>query len=255
MTETCVTSPTKITFRSPGASPPIYVAGDFTSPAWHPYELEFSVPKHDGEHLFFRSFDLAQGTYQYKFRFGHQGDWWVCDDTIETVTDALGHRNNLLIVSPRPLNSTKPDSEAVPNTGTPNVKDAQDNLAGGVLPIRTTSSGVVHCTRNSSEASHLEQCLIQHAQNSSAGATGQGNNTGIVDEPFHKLAEVRSSSYSMGQEDSLRHRRKRRPSDESSSTPSSSQPQASGAPAQGFLRRIIRWITSLFWRLFGDTPG
>ncbi|KAL8900522.1 MAG: hypothetical protein Q9192_001012 [Flavoplaca navasiana] len=132
------TYPVEIRFVSQGAQPPIYVAGSFTRPEWQPYELDCSIVETDGttstsgtSFVFHRTFDLPQGTYQYKFRLGHSGDWWVCDhgtdigtsvqQTLSTyillisdiVTDALGNQNNCLVVDP-----PRPRSDAIITTAT-----------------------------------------------------------------------------------------------------------------------------------------
>lgn len=79
-----------IRFTSPGAQPPVYIAGSFTLPRWQPHELECSIvdqdstaPESGTSYVFHRTFDLPQGTYQYKFRLGHEGDWWVCDHRVD----------------------------------------------------------------------------------------------------------------------------------------------------------------------------
>lgn len=84
------TYPVKITFASPGAYPPVYVAGSFTVPHWQPQELELSIGncgKNDANgqtrYVFHRTFEIPEGTFQYKFRLGHEGDWWVCDSNEE----------------------------------------------------------------------------------------------------------------------------------------------------------------------------
>lgn len=78
-----------INYASPGAQPPIYVADSFTDPPWQPQELEFVANESKGaslgakEYDFFAHFDIKEGRWEYKFRLG-TGDWWVCDDRIET---------------------------------------------------------------------------------------------------------------------------------------------------------------------------
>lgn len=67
-----------ITYERQGTTPPIFVAGSFTEPAWQPVELDHQ--KVDKEYIFSKAFEITPGLHQYKFRVG-QGDWWVCDDT------------------------------------------------------------------------------------------------------------------------------------------------------------------------------
>ena len=75
----------KITYNSPGACPPIYVAGSFTVPEWQPQLLEHRIRKDVSngslpEYEFFKFFRIGVGTWQYKFRLGSTDDWWACDE-------------------------------------------------------------------------------------------------------------------------------------------------------------------------------
>ncbi|KAL8674434.1 MAG: hypothetical protein Q9168_001167 [Polycauliona sp. 1 TL-2023] len=131
------TYPVQICFASPGAQPPVFVAGSFTLPEWHPRELQCSLAEQDNfdtEYVFHGTFHLPPGTYQYKFRLGHEGDWWVCDHNVDigtvlpsspqkrfllishTVTDALGNQNNRLIVTGLPSEPRDLDSAAAAET-------------------------------------------------------------------------------------------------------------------------------------------
>lgn len=63
-----------------------------------------------GELLFYKEFDdVEEGEYQYKFRLG-QGDWWVLDETAETATDDAGNRNNIIIVTTKPISEQISDN-------------------------------------------------------------------------------------------------------------------------------------------------
>ncbi|KAK4190341.1 hypothetical protein QBC35DRAFT_378029 [Podospora australis] len=65
----------EITYQKPGTQPPIFVAGTFSDPPWHPYEMDY-VLREDGEHLFRKEVYGKPGSeVQYKFRIG-EGDWW-----------------------------------------------------------------------------------------------------------------------------------------------------------------------------------
>lgn len=69
--------PVTVTFASPGAQPPIFVAGQFSE--WQPQEMEFTSD--NGEHKFYKELIVKSGgEFQYKFRIGH-GDWWVVDES------------------------------------------------------------------------------------------------------------------------------------------------------------------------------
>jgi 1,4-alpha-glucan branching enzyme len=67
-----------IEYSKPGAEPPIYVAGSFSS--WQPLEMECTD---DAEHgrKFTRKLEVEEGNeYQYKFRLG-DGNWWELDES------------------------------------------------------------------------------------------------------------------------------------------------------------------------------
>jgi len=67
-----------ISYLQRGAKPPIFVAGNFTTPGWQALELDYVEMKGDFE--FFKDLYVPPGKYQYKFRKGH-GNWWMCDES------------------------------------------------------------------------------------------------------------------------------------------------------------------------------
>ena len=68
-----------LTYASPGAQPPIFLAGSFSEPAWYPQEMHFTTDE-NGEHEFHKEVLVEQGgQYQYKFRIG-DGDWWALNE-------------------------------------------------------------------------------------------------------------------------------------------------------------------------------
>lgn len=76
-------APYTVKYVLPGTKPPIYLAGSFSDPAWHPHEMEYAIQE-DGEYAFHREIQVEEGTeYQYKFRVG-QGDWWVLNEQSPT---------------------------------------------------------------------------------------------------------------------------------------------------------------------------
>jgi hypothetical protein len=79
-------STVNITYERSGTTPPIFVAGSFTEPAWQPIELDHQQV--NDEYVFSKTFDITPGTHQYKFRIG-LGDWWVCDDTKDKGSSIL----------------------------------------------------------------------------------------------------------------------------------------------------------------------
>jgi hypothetical protein len=96
----------RVTYRQPGTKPPIYLAGSFTSPPWEPRELQYvkkvsgsdekaAEEAEDADLEFFGEFKVGEGQYQYKFRIGH-GDWWVCDESVETGKLPTGSEDHTL---------------------------------------------------------------------------------------------------------------------------------------------------------------
>ncbi|KAM0434410.1 hypothetical protein ACHAPT_003506 [Fusarium lateritium] len=108
-----------ITYRKPGTSPPIFLAGSFSDPEWELQEMEYTTDE-DGEHTFRSKVTVeAHQDYQFKLRIGH-GDWWVLAENYPVVTDDSGNQNNLLNV---PESSTEEQiAPAGPNTPAINVK-------------------------------------------------------------------------------------------------------------------------------------
>lgn len=79
--------PISITYASPGAMPPVYVAGDFTG--WQAIEMDYTTK--DGENHFFKEVHVNAGSkHQYKFRLG-PGDWWVLNEDAPTGKLTLLH--------------------------------------------------------------------------------------------------------------------------------------------------------------------
>ena len=88
----------EINYRSSDLQPPLWVAGSFSNPPWVPFEMQH-VTAANGEHVFSKVIHVKPGTaVQYKFRVG-SGDWWVLDESMPTVTDDMGNRNNLLKIN------------------------------------------------------------------------------------------------------------------------------------------------------------
>ncbi|KAK0748589.1 hypothetical protein B0T21DRAFT_356858 [Apiosordaria backusii] len=87
--------PAVITYQKPGTQPPIYVAGTFSNPPWHPEEMGYTIQE-DGEHFFQKEVHGEPGSkHQYKFRIGN-GDWWDLAPGQPTVTDESGNTNHVL---------------------------------------------------------------------------------------------------------------------------------------------------------------
>lgn len=72
-----------LTYTSSGAQPPIFLAGSFSEPAWHPQEMDFTTDE-NGEHNFHKEVEVDEGgQFQYKFRIG-LGDWWTLNEQAPT---------------------------------------------------------------------------------------------------------------------------------------------------------------------------
>lgn len=86
-----------ITYTSPDLQPPVFVSTNLSDPQWVPLEMDLEPADASHENRFFLSFSADEGHYQYKLRLG-PGDWWVCDDSMPTVVDDQGHKNNSIVV-------------------------------------------------------------------------------------------------------------------------------------------------------------
>ncbi|KAL8811035.1 MAG: hypothetical protein Q9200_002124 [Gallowayella weberi] len=129
----------KISFAAPGTRPPVYVAGSFTLPEWIPHEM-FAEPAEPAvdqqtDYVFHRSFEIPEGEFQYKFRLGHDGDWWVCDHNVDTVIDALDNQNNILVNTSRSSKSDKPHAIAVDGTSRSEAVNTTSDIVGGPSAI------------------------------------------------------------------------------------------------------------------------
>ncbi|KAE9367435.1 hypothetical protein N431DRAFT_470868 [Stipitochalara longipes BDJ] len=101
-----------VRYSKPGSQPPIFLAGSFSDPAWHPQEMQYTTNE-AGEHDFYKEVQVEEGgAYQYKFRIG-EGDWELNEDS-PTVTDDVGNRNNLLSVPVSEEQTTEPEHDEHP---------------------------------------------------------------------------------------------------------------------------------------------
>lgn len=84
-----------VTYKNPGALPPVYIAGSFSDPEWQPQEMKHETDQ-DGQIAFRSEVHIEPGKdYQFKLRIG-DGDWWALSDDYPVVTDNAGNQNNLL---------------------------------------------------------------------------------------------------------------------------------------------------------------
>jgi len=68
-----------VRYSRPATIPPIYLAGSFSEPAWHPQEMQHTINEHN-EYGYHKEVEVEEGKeYQYKFRIG-DGDWWMLNE-------------------------------------------------------------------------------------------------------------------------------------------------------------------------------
>jgi hypothetical protein len=73
-----------------GIQPPIFLAGSFSDPAWQPQEMQHTTNE-TGDYEFYKEVQVEEGTeYQYKFRVGEQGDWWMLNEKSPTGMCCVG---------------------------------------------------------------------------------------------------------------------------------------------------------------------
>lgn len=88
-----------ITYRKPGTSPPVFLAGSFSDPQWELQEMDYTTGE-DGEHTFRSKVTVEPDQdHQFKFRIGH-GDWWALAENypigeLHLIHHAIGLSNGL----------------------------------------------------------------------------------------------------------------------------------------------------------------
>ncbi|KAF4984026.1 hypothetical protein FZEAL_684 [Fusarium zealandicum] len=113
-------TPFTITYKKPGTSPPIFLAGSFSDPEWELQEMDYTTGP-DGEHTFQSKLMVEAGKdYQFKLRIGHS-EWWLLAENHPVATDESGNQNNLLNV-PEPSREEQLAPAGI-NTPAINVKD------------------------------------------------------------------------------------------------------------------------------------
>lgn len=76
-------TPFTVTYKKPGTSPPIFIAGSFSDPPWELHEMDCTTNQ-DGEHTFQSKLMLEPDQdYQFKLRIGHD-NWWVLAENYPT---------------------------------------------------------------------------------------------------------------------------------------------------------------------------
>jgi ATP-dependent RNA helicase MRH4 len=76
-------TPFTVTYKKPGTSPPIFIAGSFSDPPWELHEMDCTTDQ-DGEHTFQSKLMLEPDQdYQFKLRIGHD-NWWVLAENYPT---------------------------------------------------------------------------------------------------------------------------------------------------------------------------
>ncbi|EEP80051.1 predicted protein [Uncinocarpus reesii 1704] len=108
----------RVATQRPTSTPAIFLLASFTVPAWEPIELEAKpVPSTEGAasapseaYEFSKTFELAEGKYEYRFRVGTD-DISFCNTEMPTSTDKDGNVNNILLVE-KPSHAEKEAPEA-----------------------------------------------------------------------------------------------------------------------------------------------
>ncbi|KAK7754222.1 hypothetical protein SLS62_003799 [Diatrype stigma] len=101
--------PVRFTYQKDDTVPPVYVAGTFSDPAWQPFEMDVTQNE-NGQNIFSKVIDVSDASdIQYKFRIG-SGNWWLCNENAETITDEQGNINNILRVPSCRSDKTSPES-------------------------------------------------------------------------------------------------------------------------------------------------
>jgi ATP-dependent RNA helicase MRH4 len=165
-----------ITYRQPGTSPPVYLAGSFTEPQWIPQPMDDSLDV-DGEYVFTSQVFAVPGhEYQFKFRIGEH-DQWVLDDNSPVVTDSMGNQNNLL---------------SVPLVGTPKpTRKAPGKVLNelGIVDIDSRSSTPIEKVASTAAEVADTAEKLDNAQDGDPNASGtNARRAGLVprlDEPPH----------------------------------------------------------------------
>jgi hypothetical protein len=78
-----------IAIRRPTDTPSVFVTGNFSDPAWEPFELtakpvdpvQREAEVQITEYLFARNFHIPKGQYLYRFHLGSDDSWFLDDST------------------------------------------------------------------------------------------------------------------------------------------------------------------------------
>ncbi|EEH04193.1 hypothetical protein HCBG_07418 [Histoplasma capsulatum G186AR] len=131
-----------VAIRRSSKSPAIFLAASFTEPAWEPVELDVKpipplasqdtavqtnghVP--DAQYEFSKSFEVALGKHQYKFREGLEGSWFH-DKEVDSAVDDEGNESNVLVVEPvmaTMKSADSPEKEDVENISNGSVSGVE----------------------------------------------------------------------------------------------------------------------------------
>ncbi|QSS59982.1 PT repeat family protein [Histoplasma capsulatum] len=130
-----------VAIRRSSKSPAIFLAASFTEPAWEPVELDVkpipplasqdTVVQTNGhipgaQYEFSKSFEVALGKHQYKFREGLEGSWFH-DKEVDSAVDN-GNESNVLVVEPvraTMKSADSPEKEDVENISNGSVSGVE----------------------------------------------------------------------------------------------------------------------------------
>lgn len=138
-----------VRYSKPGTQPPIYLAGSFS--AWQPEEMQYTTDANN-EHEFYKEVEVEPGKeYQYKFRLGHVGDWWILNEDSPTVTDDIGNKNNLLSI-PKLEESTTATEAPKSTPEEPKSEQAESRPMASMEKEKTPSIEETMGTRETDDA-------------------------------------------------------------------------------------------------------
>ncbi|KAI1384597.1 uncharacterized protein F4822DRAFT_367715 [Hypoxylon trugodes] len=170
--------PITFTYQKKGTTPPIFVAGSFSDPPWHPQEMDVSIDQR-GCHRFTKQVLVDDGSeIQYKFRIG-LGNWWALDDNADTVLDNCGNTNNILRVS---INRPREVDTKAPNPRINEIKGSSTNSGTRTPDFARTAAEV-------SDSARIIDPETPEAEMSDGEAGGLGTRR-LSNTPISQVAET-----------------------------------------------------------------
>ncbi|WEW61162.1 hypothetical protein PRK78_006652 [Emydomyces testavorans] len=185
----------KIAIQRPTSTPAVFLVASFTEPAWEPIELEAKpVTSTDGtseSYEFSKTFDIAEGKYEYRFRLGSD-DTWFCRTDALTSADEHGNMNNILLVAGASDSSTedRETEESKSKNATDNtVAATSDELTESVPSAEARDASVVDKVE-SENSSALTAQVVEQSDGTAAAQENLEGSPEKPEEPEEKDGEV-----------------------------------------------------------------